>query len=196
MKTSYSGPPIDDPELLSFLPVGISDALQNENGFIAAEGGFHVRGACLAPKWHSIRAAWEGDLALHRLFPQVKGSDIPLAEDCFGDQYLLRDLRVVRLLGETGQIEDTQRMWEEFLACAEADPIGFLQLSHLSRFQKEGGVLTPGFLLSVYPPFIAKECVNPSLRAIPALERRSCLADFSRQIENIQDGQRIMIKVV
>jgi hypothetical protein len=87
-------------------------------------------------------------------------------------------------------------MWEEFLACAEADPIGFLQLSHLSRFQKEGGVLTPGFLLSVYPPFIAKECVNPSLRAIPALERRSCLADFSRQIENIQDGQRIMIKVV
>lgn len=143
-----------------------------------------------------MRVAWEGDLAIHRLFPAVEESDIPLAEDCFGDQYLLRDLQVVRLQGETGEIEATQKTWLEFLACVEADPIEFLQLSYLSRFQEEGGILMPGDLLSVYPPFVAKECVNPSIRPIPSLELRSWLADFARQIGGVEDGQRIRIRVI
>jgi hypothetical protein len=196
VKTSYLGPAIDDTELLARLPEEISSALQSKNGFIAAGGGFHVRGACLRPAWHSIRAAWEDEFALHRIFPDVKESDIPLAEDCFGDQYLLRDLHVVRLQGETGEIEATQKTWIEFLACVEADPIEFLQLSYLSRFQEKGGVLMPGYLLSVYPPFIAKECANPSIRPIPSLELRSCLADFAQQIRGVEDGQKIEIKVI
>jgi hypothetical protein len=196
VKTSYLGPPIDDTELLIHLPEEISSALRIENGFIAAGGGLHVRGACLSPAWHSMRVAWEGDLAIHRLFPAVEESDIPLAEDCFGDQYLLRDLQVVRLQGETGEIEATQKTWLEFLACVEADPIEFLQLSYLSRFQEEGGILMPGDLLSVYPPFVAKECVNPSIRPIPSLELRSWLADFARQIGGVEDGQRIRIRVI
>jgi hypothetical protein len=72
VKASYLGPAIDDTEFLARLPQEISSALQSKNGFIAAGGGFHVRGACLRPAWHSIRAAWEGEFALHRLFPAVR----------------------------------------------------------------------------------------------------------------------------
>jgi hypothetical protein len=54
----------------------------------------------------------------------------------------------------------------------------------------------PGYLLSVYPPFIAKECANPSIRPIPSLELRSCLADFAQQIRGVEDGQKIEIKVI
>lgn len=195
MNTSYIGPPIDDLEVLVRLPEGIRNALLSQNGFILEGGGFHVRGACLTPDWHSLRAAWEGEFALSQLFPKAEESDIPIAEDCFGDQFLLRAGHVLQLSGETGEIEDTEKSWEEFIEFVNADPVEFLQLHWLERFRNEGGVLMPGSLLSVYPPFVAKECVNPSMRPIPALERRSALADFARQIQNIENGQKIKIIV-
>ena len=195
MKTSYIGPPIDDFEILKRLPETVLTALHCQNGFILEGGGFHVRGACLNPAWHSLRAAWEGEFSLHRLFPQVDESDIPVAEDCFGDQFLLRGGHVLQLLGETGQIKETGNSWEEFIERVSAAPVEFLQLHWLEHFRNAGGVLLPGSLLSVYPPFVAKECVNPSLRPIPALERRSALADFARQIQDVEDGQKIRIRV-
>jgi hypothetical protein len=177
------------------LPERLRNALQSQNGFILEGGGFHVRGACLSPAWHSLRAAWEGEFALHRLFPRAVQSDIPIAEDCFGDQFLLRDGHVLQLFGETGETKDTEKDWDEFIECVYADPLEFLHLYWLDHFRNEGGVLPPGSLLSVYPPFVAKECVNPSLRPIPALERRSALADFARQIQNVDDDQTIKITV-
>lgn len=195
MNISYVGPLIDDIQVLTRLPEGILNALQNQNGFILEGGGFHVRGACLGPMWHSLRAAWEGEFAFNRLYPQVAESDIPIAEDCFGDQFLLRGGQVMQLAGETGEIKHTGKSWDEFIACVDADPVEFLQLQWLDRFRKEGGILSPGYLISVYPPFVVKECVNPSLRPIPPLERRSALADFARQIQNVQDGQKIRITV-
>jgi hypothetical protein len=195
MKTSYCGPPIDDLRTLDKLPDDLAKALKTENGFIAVEGGFHVRGASLNPEWHSLRAAWEGEFALYQLYPTVRNNDIPWAEDCFGDQYLIRDGLVVRLSGETGEIEETHSTWSDFLSLSEEDPIEFLNLSHLERFRNEGGVLLPGQLLSVYPPFVTTEGGHPSLKPIPALERRAALADLARQISNIPDGQRIKIVV-
>jgi len=195
VNTSYIGPPIDDTETLMRLPKDLRNTLQNQNGLILEGGGFHVRGACLTPDWHSLRAAWEGEFSLHRLFPQVDESDIPIAEDCFGDQFLLRGGHVLQLFGETGQIKDTENSWEEFIESVNANPVEFLQLQWLEHFRNEGGLLSPGALLSVYPPFVSKECVNPSLRPVPALELRSALADFARQIQNVEDGQEIKIKV-
>ena len=195
MQTSYLGPQIDDLEILSRLPANIARTFESQNGFISVEGGLHVRGACQNPMWHSIRTAWEGEFAISRLYPMVEKSDIPLAEDCFGNQYLLRKGKVIRLLGETGELDNLDTNWEEFIARFEAATIDSFQLFHLARFREEGGELHPGFLLSVYPPFIAKECVGPSLRPIPALECRSYLADFARQIKNLNDGQRIKVKV-
>lgn len=196
MEASLSGPPIDDAAILEQLPADISASLRHQNGFIAAHGGLHVRGACIAPAWHSIRVAWEGEYALHHLYPQVLESDIPLAEDCFGDQYLLRDGLVIRLVGETGEIEAMGCDWQEFLANVEADPVRYLNLDFLDRFRQQFGPLPPGQLIHAYPPFVAVEGSNPSLRAIPALELRSSHADFARQIRDIPDGTKIRVKIV
>jgi hypothetical protein len=196
MRTSFVGPPIDDAAILDMVPDEIAQAWRGQNGFLSADGGFHFRGACIAPLWHSLRFVWLGDFALHRLFPSVVTSDIPLAQDCFGDQYLLRDTHVVRLSGETGEIEQLQMGWNEFLRRVDSEPLEFLQLQNLDRFRQEGGVLLPGQLLSVYPPFVSTYEGDRSIRAIPALERISWLADFSRQIANVPDGAQINIKVV
>ena len=187
---------MDDTAILERLPADISAFLRHKNGFIAAHGGFHVRGACIAPKWHSIRVAWEGDYALHHLYPEVRKSDIPLAEDCFADQYLLREGQVIRLVGETGDIEAMECDWQEFLASVEADPIGYLNLGFLDRFREQFGPLAPGYLIHAYPPFVTIEGRNPSLRAIPALELRSFHADFARQIRDVPDGGQIRVKVL
>lgn len=196
MQPSFVGPPIDDAAILDRVPVEIAHALRSRNGFISDDGGFHLRGACVAPLWHSLRYVWLGDFALHKLFPSVGTSDIPLAQDCFGDQYLLRDDHVARLSGETGEVEELRMGWSQFLEHVDSEPLEFLQLQYLHRFKEEGGVLLPGQLLSVYPPFVtANEC-NRSIRAIPALERISWLADFSRQIANVPNGTQIDIKVI
>ena len=195
METSFSGPPIDDAAILAQLPDDISAILRQQNGFIAANGGFHVRGACIAPAWHSLRAAWEGEYALHHLYPDVAETDIPLAEDCFGDQYLQRKALVIRLAGETGEIEAMECDWQEFLANVEAEPVGYLNLDFLDRFRQQSGPLVPGYLINAYPPLVTKEGRNPSLRAIPALELRSAHADFAKQIRDIPDGSKIEIKI-
>ena len=192
---SYVGPPIDDSKLLDQLPESLVGDLRLKNGWVLAGGTFHVRGACLDPHWHSMRAAWEGALALFRLYPEVTETDIPLAEDCFGDQYMIRDSKIIQLYGETGEIVDTGLTWEAFAKAVERDPIGFLEISLFQSFLDGGGVLLPEESLSVYPPFVAKECVNPSLRPVPRLERRSFLADFARQIRNVPDGQSVRIVI-
>jgi hypothetical protein len=196
METSFSGPPIDDNAILERLPAEISAFLRRQNGLIAAHGCLHVRGACIAPAWHSIRSAWEGEFALHHLYPGALLSSVPLAEDCFGDQYLLRDGLVIRLVGETGDIEPMECDWPEFLANVEADPVEYLHLGFLDRFREQSGPLAPCHLIHAYPPFVTVEGRNPSLRAIPALELRSFHADFARQIRDIPDGTKMEVKIV
>jgi len=195
METSFAGPLIDDAAILEQLPADISAFLRHQNGFITTHGGLHLRGACIAPAWHSLRAAWEGNYALHHLHPDVLESDVPLAEDCFGDQYLLREGLMIRLVGETGEIESMKCNWQEFLANVDVDPVGYLNLGFLERFREQSGPLAPGYLINVYPPFVAVECRDPSLRAIPAMELRSFHADFAKQIRNIPDGSKIKIKI-
>jgi hypothetical protein len=195
MQTSFVGSPIDDPSILDAVPEAISQSLHRLNGFISKEGGFHVRGGCSAPLWHSLRAAWKGEFALHRLFPLVKSSDIPFAEDCFGDQYLLRHDQIVRLHGETGEIEELHLSWSEFLSRVDSEPLEYLELNLLREFQHEGGELLPGQLLSVYPPFVANYDGKRSMKAIASLERITWLADLARQIATIPDGQQVRIEV-
>ena len=195
MQTSYLGPPIDDLALLVRLPDDLVRVLQARNGFVAAEGGLHVRGACINPDWHSLRSAWEGEFALHTLYPALKKEDVPFAEDCFDDQFLIRDGLIVHLNGETGELEETPQTWSEFLSFVEDDPTSFLQLSYLRSFLDTGGALKPGELLSVYPPFVFVQSTDPSLRPCPALELRSFLADFAKQISQVPDGQKVRITV-
>src|SRR5262245_55997387 len=115
---SYTGPAIDDPEILQHLPAPLTELLHQINGFIIHRGALHVRGASHHPKWHSIRNIFIGDLALHRLYSEVMDTDVPFGQDCVGDQFLLRNNLVFRLDAEIGTIENLEITFEEFIISA------------------------------------------------------------------------------
>lgn len=180
---TYLSPRIDDDEALGWLPDALRRFLQQANGLVAFHGGLHVRGACHEPLWHALRHVWRDERAFHARYPGVSPSDIPFAEDAVGDQWLLRDERLIRLEAETGEIKELGQSFEEFLLSVEQDPVDTLGLHPLMQFQAEGRTLSPGQLLSVYPPFCTAEAAQGvDLRAVPSLERLDFLADLARQL--------------
>jgi hypothetical protein len=193
---TFRGPDFIEGPLVSQLPREYVTALRETNGFIAFDGGFHLRGVCEAPAWHSLAVAWHGDRALYRLFPALRDSDLPFAQDCMGDQFILREGVVYKLSAEIGELNTMDLSWQSFLAALHGDALEFLQLHPLLQFQREGGHLQPGQLLAAYPPFATKESANGvSLTAIPADERIDFLADFARQMAAIPDGEDFRITV-
>jgi hypothetical protein len=146
---TYVGPAIDDRGTLEALPPDLRALLESRNGFIAHQGGLHLRGACREPRWHSLGYWWKGDDALHRVFVAVQPSDIPFAQDALGNQFLLRDGEVHRLVAREGSLERLGMGLGGFLHAAEQDPTGFLSLTALSEFVAEGERLSPGELLDV-----------------------------------------------
>ena len=191
---TYQGPPIDDPAILDRLPADYRGLLTQINGFIQFGGGLHIRGACTDPSWHSLTLVWGGELALYKLYPRLRSSDVPFGQDALGDQFFLRDGGVYRLSGETGTLEPLDCGLFGFLDAAQADPVEYLGLHPLIRFYNEGGSLEPGQLLSAYPPFCTREAASGvSLKAVPAAERIAFLAHFAAQITNMTDGQKVAI---
>lgn len=191
---TYTGPNQSDEDLLSRLPNSLRGLLKMLNGFILYEGGLHVRGACGAPEWHSLRVAWFGSSAFHQLYPVVLSEDIPFAQDCVGDQFLLRDGKVLRLVAENGELEELNIGLFDFLRRATEDADETLGLSPLKQFENSGERLQPGQLLHVYPPFCTKESASGvSNKAVPAEELIGWHADFSRQIAGIDDGESLQI---
>jgi hypothetical protein len=188
----YEGPPIDDQELLARLPHAYRQILEQINGFIQFSGGLHIRGVCATPRWHALAEVWFGDHALPMLYSAVRPADIPFGQDALGDQFLMRDTVVHRLSAETGELESLGCTLLEFLERAQNDPVGYLSLQPMLQFYTDGGTLTPGQLLNVYPPFCTKEAAKSvSLRAIPTLERIRFLADLARQLATIPDGTQV-----
>ena len=149
----YVGPSTDDRDILERLPAEYCTLLAQANGYVAYHGGLHVRGACLSPDWHSLRAAWDGERAVHRLWPAVSPNDVPFAQDALGDQFVLRHDQVHRLAAETGELESLGVDLLGFDAAVRSDPVEYLNLAPLEAFRAAGGVLQPGQLLSVYPPY-------------------------------------------
>src|SRR5688500_8926701 len=118
---TWRGESIDDVELLRELPPSLVRILSDANGLILHEGALHMRGASLAPEWHSLRAAWRGPSAFHTLYESVLPTDIPFAQDQLGDQFLLRDGRVLRLSAETGEVDALADSLEDFLSRVTRD---------------------------------------------------------------------------
>lgn len=193
---TYTGPPFDDAELLNELPPELAAFLLEENGFIAVRGGFHVRGACREPAWHSLRAAWLGSDGVSSRYPTVRPSDVPFAEDAVGDQFLLRDAIVHRLSAETGEVESLDVRLPDFLSRAAHDPLEYLSLGPLVAFEDMGGRLVPGQLLNVYPPYCVDAPGERSIRAVPAEEQHRSLARLAEEIRDLPDGTQIQIKIV
>ena len=192
---TYVGPPVDDLELLDELPAELAAILRRTNGLIAYRGGLHVRGACLAPAWHSLRGAWRGAQRIAARYPGVRATDIPFAEDAVGDQFLLREGAVYRLSGETGEVEGLGVALTEFFALVQRDAIAYLGLQPLIQFEREGCRLEPGQLLSAYPPFCTAESERGvSLRAVDHAERIGFLADLAAQIRDLPPGAKVQFK--
>lgn len=192
---TYKGPTIDDEEVLQTLPLPFTALLREMNGFIIHRGALHVRGACHNPTWHSIRNVLFGDHALYHMYPEIKESDIPFGQDCVGDQFFLRSNFVYRLSAETGEIENLEMSFEQFIITAIEKPDEILLPEALYEFEKQGNVLQPGELINVFPPYVIKAESNRSLKAISADELISFHADLSRQLENVPDGTKIRFEI-
>jgi hypothetical protein len=192
---TYPGAPVDDPEILERVPADLAAALRARNGCVAYLGALHVRGACRAPAWHSLRHAWEGPDAVHVLFEEVRPSDVPFAEDGFGDQLLLRDGKVVRLSGELGEVTPVAESLGRFFTSLWADAEGVLDYEPLMRYRQSGGQLPPGELLAAYPPFALKAAAGTAreLRPMDALERRRSLAELARRLHGLPDGAEVRL---
>ena len=194
---TFTGPPLTDGDLLDRLPANLAGLLRQINGFIQFHGGLHVRGACHEPDWHSLWDAWDGEAAFWRLYPEVNQADVPFAEDCLGDQFLLRDGVVHQLAAETGEVESMGVGLREFFEAVAVDPVEFLALQPLLQHQEDGGQLEPGQLLAASPPFFTKEAADGvSLAPISAGERRRFLADIAAQLRDVPDGGEIVFRVV
>lgn len=192
---TYVGPEPDDPETLAMLSDEHQALLAELNGFVAFGGGLHLRGACRAPEWHSLRHVWRGPSALHLAYPTLAPDDVPFAEDALGDQYLLRGGRVFHLSAETGDLEPRDVGLSEFLTEAIADPSGYLGLQPLEQFEADGGQLEPGQLLSAYPPYCTREAANGvSLRAVPTAGRLGFLAELAAHVRGMSDGTQLRIE--
>lgn len=181
---TWSGPDIDDPELIDRLPPLLGRILRQANGIILHSGALHLFGACHAPDWHSLRHRWEGDHSLAKLYPEVRVTDVPFAEDQLGDQFLFRDERIIRLNAETGEISDKESSLELFLERAFANPEEYLNVSLSHR-------MDPGQLLFAWPPFFLEGSNNAKLQACPAGKVLQFHADIARQITSVPDGEKV-----
>ncbi|MCA9512003.1 MAG: hypothetical protein KC560_14930, partial [Myxococcales bacterium] len=101
----YRGPAERDEALLARLPGALRAIVGRHNGCVWLDGALHVRGACDAPRWHSLRVAWESLDGVVATTPALEATDIPFARTTFGDELALRGRDVVRVLAETGALE-------------------------------------------------------------------------------------------
>jgi hypothetical protein len=194
---TFQGPEFEvDSPLIGALPTDLVDLLRQTNGFVQFGGGLHVRGICSKPIWHSIAEVMSGPTALHKLYDVLLPTDALFAQDCMADQFLLREGLVCKLQSETGELSPLNLSLSQFLLAAKEDPLEFLAMQPLMSFQREGKVLQPGQVLQAYPPFCTKEArQGVSLRAISISEALDYLANFSRQISSVADGDRIRFRV-
>lgn len=191
-RVTYEGPPVDDLPILEEIPSALADLLRRTNGFIQFDGGLHVRGACLAPDWHSLREAWHGEAAFQRLYKSVNPMDVPFGEDCLGDQFFLREGVVWKLMAETDDARSLEVSLEDFLLNAQRDPVQYLEMQPLLRYLKTRDArLEPGQLLAAYPPFSTLESKRGvSLRPIPTTDRRRFLAEWAAIVRGATDGMK------
>jgi hypothetical protein len=193
---TYRGAALDDIDILDRLPMDLQQLLAQRNGFVAFRGGLHVRGACVEPRWHSLRAAMEGPESFAERYRVVKAGDVPFAQSVFGDQFILRGTSVHRLDGYADTLDPVADDLTGFFFKVQEDPIGMLALGHLAQYEGTGETLRPGELLMEWPPFVVEGSEKGvSLRRIPAAERLEFLADIAKQLRGVADGTRVEFKI-
>jgi len=121
-------------------------------------------------------------MAFHEIYLEIEPTDIPFAQDCLGDQYLLRQNKVIQLYADTGEVEELNMDFDEFINECIEDPVEFLSLEPLLQFESEGGVLMPGELLHVYPLFSMEESEEGvAISKRPMFEQNDFLAGYYKK---------------
>jgi len=194
---TYKGPEYENASSIeTFLPDNLRSLLKQVNGFIQFGGGLHVRGICNEPEWHSLEIVMKGEFALHYLFSEVKETDIPFAQDCVADQYLLRDQLVSKLHSETGEIESLNLGLPDFFSKISEDTQEFLGLGPLLKIHSEGKHLEPGQVIHVYPPFCTNEAANGvSLNPVSSIEALKYLSKLSSRLKSMPEGESFEFRI-
>ena len=194
---TYRGPEISDPDILAGLPDDLASLIRDTNGIVAFRGGLHIRGACNAPVWHSLRHAWKSEKAFFKSYRDLRPSDIPFAEDCLGDQFVIREGEVHHLVAETGELQNLAVGLFGFLTQANSDRVEYLSLQPLLRVEHDGVALKPGELLHAYPPFCTVESASGqvSLRPVPSHEVHAVHAQLATFLRDNPDITKFEMRV-
>lgn len=183
-------------EIEELLPENLFGLLTQINGFIQYGGGLHVRGLCKDPKWHSLEEIMIGELSLHEKYSEVQTTDIPFAQDCVADQYLLRNKLVYKLLSESGEVEALGFGLATFFSRVEENSQEFLGLEPLLQLHSENEYLEPGQVIHVYPPLCTAQAANGvSLKPVGVVDALGYLADLSSQIQAIEEGETFEMRI-
>jgi hypothetical protein len=127
---------------------------------------------------------WTGKSAFHKHYDEIRPTDVPFAQDYFGDQFLLREKGVIKLYAETGEIEKLNLTISDWYKDVCADPENKLNISFQYSVAK-------GELLFAYPPFCFKEGAPAKIKAVPEPELIQIHFDLYKKIKNLKDGEKI-----
>ena len=128
-------------------------------------------------------------MKLSHLFSTININDIPFAQDCFGDQYIIRNNKLGRVLAEIDEFQDLKIDFYEFLHQVTSNVYEFLAIENISQFN-----LQPNQLINAFPPF-CMDIKQRILKPIDLTERITFLSEFSKQIKNLPDGTNIQFDV-
>ncbi len=172
------------------VPAALKSLLEQINGFIQYHGGLHVRGICRQPEWHSLNEVMTGKFALHKVYENIKETDLVFAQDCMADQFFIRDDCVYKLYSESGEVEFKESSLNLFLEKSTGDPVDYLEMQPLLQFQTDGNTLDPGSVLHAVPPFCTEQSENGvHLGAIPIHEAMLVLPDMARVVSNLNENK-------
>lgn len=174
----YINHEIQDTGVYDLLPPEMQDFYDEINGLVAYNGGFQIRGCGTGPTWNSLDEAWKGENAFHKTYTNLSPEDIPFAQDCMGDQFVFRAGSVWHLLTETGELDDLELEFDEFIDEVTEDPIEFLALYPLLEFMEAGNDLEPGELIVPNRPFTVESDVEYTFTKAPVQVRLDGLKEY------------------
>tara|TARA_R110002050_G_scaffold300793_1_gene472801 strand:- start:8655 stop:9242 length:588 start_codon:yes stop_codon:yes gene_type:complete len=175
---TYINHEILDEEIYDLLPPEMQEFYDEVNGLVAYNGGFQIRGVGSGPTWNSLDEAWKGENAFHKTYKNLSPDDIPFAQDCMGDQYVYRAGSIWHLLTETGELDDLELEFDEFIDEVIEDPIEFLALYPLLEYLDAGNELEPGQLLVPSIPFTVETEEEYTFTKTAVSERLNWLKEY------------------
>ncbi len=182
----YTGHEIDDLDTFNMLPKYIRDFYIKNNGFILGNGVVHIRGCVKKPIWHSLKEIWYGKDKLSNLYDSIQLNDIPIAQDCFGDQFFLRNNTMYLLKSEFDEIETFNCDFLEFM-----EQIYDLTPEEIDLKNSHGIKLKPGQLINVDPPLVFDSPIGYSFKAIKAIDQIKNLSKLSKILKKRIDKELI-----